>query len=82
MKKCNIIVYDYKNNPHKISKYEVEAWCVGGEYGILAYFIKDHRIYEAHGDDGHWWLSGGFDLSWLLEIVKVLKCIQSETFEI
>jgi len=36
--------------------FEVDAWCVGGEEGILAYFYYENRFCIAHGDDGHWWL--------------------------
>lgn len=45
-------------------KVEVDAWCVGGEEGIIAFFFHGRYLCEAHGDDGHWWLSGYMDMYW------------------
>jgi len=74
MKEHKITVYDYDKTP--ATKFEVFAWCVGGEEGIIAYFDLDGWLYEAHGDDGHWWLVNKFSMLWLSEIVKVLTSMR------
>ena len=75
-RKRKITVWDYFDAAHgsynrreleKPVKYEVDAWCVQGETGFIAYFIIDDRLYEAHGDDGHWWLVGVINTHWLKE---------------
>jgi len=79
MKKKNIIVYDYtvcKSNKNvKPVKYEVEAFCVGGKDGVRAYFIIENKMYEAQGDDGHWWLVGTIDKSWIKEILDTISAL-------
>lgn len=87
-KKRKITVWDYDDSAHgstpcrkelaKPVRYDVEAWCVQGETGFLAFFIKDDMLYEAHGDDGHWWLIGRFHIHWLDEIKKVVSSIEQE----
>lgn len=84
--KKKITVYDYTDATHggttpvtkqeDVRKYDVEAWCVQGETGFLAFFIIDDMLYEAHGDDGHWWLVGRFHIHWLDEIKKVVSSIE------
>jgi len=91
MKKHRITVYDYQdathnasvwqydsNNPPETIKYEVDAWCVGGKYGIKAFFIRDGLCYEAAGDDGHWWLVVVFSAEWLEEMIKVLTKVKNK----
>jgi hypothetical protein len=74
MKKRNIIVYDYSSSVKPI-KYEVEAHCVGGENGVRAYFILNEKMYEAQGDDGHWWLVGKISKSWIKEIIDTISSL-------
>ena len=70
MEKEPIVVYDYgtvlhpKKEPVKL---EVEAWCLKGTEGFRAYFFLPNSdlLYEAHGDDGHWWLVGCMNKYWL-----------------
>lgn len=57
------------------AKYEVEAWCVGGPEGVKAFFVIDHMVYTADGDDGHWWLTGKFHKEWLKEIKEAITSI-------
>jgi len=63
--KSKIVVYQYSdlNGPtppppyekqEDIKKFEVEAWCVPGPCGILAFFMHGDYFYIAAGDDGHW----------------------------
>jgi hypothetical protein len=91
MRKCKITVFDYsdavhgsapwhydKNNPPKVVEYNVEAWCVQGDCGFLAYWIKGSTLYTAYGDDGHWWLNRTMDAHWLPETVDALKALLSE----
>lgn len=79
MKKCKITVYDYRHKPDSMpDKYEVEAWCVSGEEGIRALFQRGDVIYEAHGDDGHWWVVGGFNKWWLDKITKMHQAMADE----
>jgi len=79
MKKEKITVYDYtpcKSNENvEPTKYEVKAHCVGGKYGVRAYFILNDKIYEAQGDDGHWWLTGTIDKSWIKEIMDTISSL-------
>ncbi len=90
MRKCKIKVTDYsdarhgtapwhydKNNPPWTKEYNVEAYCVGGEEGILAYFIIDDMLYTARGDDGHWWLAGVTSIHWIPEMVEAIKAINN-----
>ncbi len=68
--------YDY-NNPPDVEQYDVLAYCVGGEDGIRAYFVLEDTLYEAHGDDGHWWLVGVCDIQWLTSIIAELTALES-----
>lgn len=81
-----ITVFDYYDAIHgttprqyedkiKLKQYKVDAWCVGGPDGILAYFYLDDKLCTAHGDDGHWWLIGACNKHWLKEIKKVIASI-------
>jgi len=88
MRKCNITVYDwdhklpgvgnFKGHPKNPStKYEVEAWCVGGEDGIKAFFFLDNMLCMADGDDGDWWLVDSCHKDWLKEIKEAINAIES-----
>jgi len=92
MRKCKITVFDYsdathnasarhydKDNPPKVVEYNVEAYCVGGDEGVRAYFIKDGCLYSAHGDDGHWWLTSIIGLGWVPEMIEALEVIVEES---
>lgn len=85
MRKCKITVYDYsdarhgssarqynKDNPPEVVEFNVEACCVGGEEGVRAYWVQDDRLYTAHGDDGHWWLTGVIALHWAPEMIEAM----------
>lgn len=84
MRKCKITVYDYDDNIHgghaskgfKPVKYEVEAWCVGGDYGIRAFFFIDDMFCTADGDDGGWWLVNSCHRDWLKEIKEAINAIE------
>lgn len=90
MRKCNITVYDYHDAFHgrqrylppsenfKPVKYEVEAWCVGGDTGIRAFFFIDNMFCTADGDDGHWWLVSACHNAWLKEIKEAINAIEKE----
>ncbi len=92
MRKCKITVYDYsdarhnasashydKNNPPEVVQFDVEAWCVGGDEGVQAYWVQDGRMYTAHGDDGHWWLDSVIAEAWVPEIIETLiACMEEE----
>lgn len=52
---------------------EVDAWCVGGETGILAYFYYEDYFCVAHGDDGHWWLMYICSKDWARRIKSVMS---------
>lgn len=84
--KHKIKVYDYygarngsspdnydKNNPPKTEEYNVEAYCVGGSHGILAFFLTKDLFYIAAGDDGHWWLIYCCDVNWFNDIKNTFK---------
>ena len=84
--KHKIRVYDYHDAMHGTAPwnalgsttteepdvFDVEAWCVGGEKGIRAFFIIDEILYCASGNDGHWWLVERMHKSWLPKIKTVL----------
>lgn len=86
MKTRRITVWDYNgvsigkghNGPalEQPIKFEVDAWCLAGETGFIAYFILEDILYEAHGDDGHWWLSNTMSIHWLPELKKVVQSIE------
>jgi hypothetical protein len=77
MKKHRIKVWDHKNSrTAPPGKFEVDAWCVGGATGIIAYFVQDGTLYEAHGDDGHWWLVGEMHYHWLEKIQEVVAAVE------
>jgi len=88
MRKCKITVWDYQDNMHAGSnhvpenfepvKYEVEAWCVGGDLGIKAFFFIDNRICMADGDDGAWWLVDAFHMHWIHEIEETIHAVAEE----
>jgi hypothetical protein len=83
MRKCKITVYDYRDRPDTATpdKYEVEAWCVGGDEGIRALFCQGNTIYEVNGDDGHWWLVGASDKHWLNETIEMYQAMADELRE-
>ena len=64
--------YD-KDNPPKVEEHNVEAYCVGGSYGILAFFLTEDLFYIAAGDDGHWWLIYCCHMDWFAQIKNVFK---------
>ncbi len=84
MRKCKITVYDYNDNIHgghapkdfKPVKYEVEAWCVGGDEGIRAFFFIGDMFCTADGDDGHWWLVNRCSKGWLKEIKEAIVAVE------
>jgi len=83
MRKCRIEVWDYENKMREQSplrfrpkSYEVDAWCLQGETGFRAYFIRGDIIYTAYGDDGHWWVVGGMHKNWLDEFKETVNAIE------
>ena len=90
MKPERITVYDYtdathgsnaahydRNNPPEVKKYDVLTYCVGGEDGVRAYFVLGDSLYEANGDDGHWWLMSVCSVQWLTSIIAALVALES-----
>ena len=86
MRKCKITVYDYsdarhnasarhydKGSPPEVVEFNVEAYCVGGDEGVRAYWVQDKRLYIAHGDDGHWWLDSVIAVHWAPEMIEAMK---------
>jgi len=63
---------------HSPVKYEVEAWCLQGETGFLAYFYIDDMLCTAHGDDGYWHLIGCMNKYWLKEMKEVVNSIEEK----
>jgi hypothetical protein len=49
-----------------------EAFCVGGETGILAYFRYGNMVVTAVGDDGHWKVAHVMHMAWFPETVKAM----------
>lgn len=80
MRKCKITVWNYgdffgsggRNKEASPISYEVEAHCVGGDEGILAFFFLDNWFCVAKGDDGHWWMSYFCDGHWAKEIKETI----------
>ena len=56
--------------------FEVDAWCLGGEEGFRAWFIVDGTLYEAHGDDGHWWLVSTMSTHWIAKLKETVASIE------
>ena len=89
MRQCQITVWDYYDVQHGGSpyqrevlepvRYDVEAWCLQGETGFRAFFIINETLYEAHGDDGHWWLVGRMNVHWLKEYKETLDAVKIPT---
>jgi hypothetical protein len=86
MRKCNITVYDYsdarhnasarqydKTNPPEVVEFNVEAWCVGGDCGVRAYWVQEGSLFMAHGDDGHWWLDSTIATRWATDMIDAMK---------
>jgi len=86
MRKCKITVFDYADarhgsaachynflHPPKVKTYEVEAWCVGGDTGVRAYWVQEERLFVAHGDDGHWWLDSVIGANWVSEMLEAME---------
>lgn len=71
--KKNITVYQQHGPNDPPEKHIVEAWCVAGDEGILAFFTKGEHFYIAGGDDGHWWVVWYCHKDWIRQIKKVLK---------
>lgn len=85
LKPVKITVWDYNNamdgwtippDGFEPVKYEVNAWCVGGEYGIKAFFFIERLFCEADGDDGAWCLKSAYDKAWLGEIKEVINSVE------
>ena len=62
----------------QVGKFEVEAWCIGGKYGILAFFTYNNYFYIAAGDDGHWWAIYYCHKDWIREVKKVFQRMLKE----
>jgi len=74
MHKRNITVYQYNRFKQSLVKeFKVNAWCVQGETGFLAFFLNGNYFYIAAGDDGHWWVIHEIHKNWIPEIKEVMK---------
>lgn len=58
--------------PEKFKVITVEAECVGGIDGILAFFIYEDKFCISSGDDGIWILNYTCDIKWKDEIKRTL----------
>ena len=81
MEKEPIVVWDYGHFHHRKEepvKLEVNAWCLQGTEGFLAYFFLpgSDLLYEAHGDDGSWTLVGCMHKHWIKELKEVVNSIE------
>ena len=93
MRKCQITVFDYsdarhnasathydKDNPPDVVEYNVEAYCVGGDTGVRAYWIQDKRMYTAHGDDGFWSLTNVISIGWIQDMADaMIACLEEKS---
>lgn len=73
MEPVRIRVWDYRSELQGAKKYDVDAWCVGGTDGIRAYFFLDGMLYEADGDDGHWWVKSVSADTWAGKMLEALN---------
>jgi hypothetical protein len=77
MKKEKITVWDYFGGGilQDPVKYEVDAWCLQGKTGFRAFFFLHDNdfLYEAEGDDGHWWIVRRMHKHWIKEFKKVVN---------
>lgn len=79
MNKCRITVYDYpRDDTAPPEKIDVEAWCVGGEAGVRAYFFWNGLFCTAVGDDGHWRLVTRMAPRWVDECTQAMLALQVE----
>jgi len=65
----------------------VDAYVVGGDEGIFAFYKVDEKpdlIYLANGDDGNWWrIDNGFHFWYLPKIKRVLdQLVKDKQFDI
>lgn len=51
-------------------KFEVDAYCVGGKAGVRAFWKEGDIMYEAHGDDGYWYLVGVISVYWVPGMIE------------
>ena len=83
-----ITVYDYTDAIHgsapwlpqdlmKPVRYDVDAWCVQGEYGIFAFFYTEDKKHfcMASGDDGHWRLLYVCHPHWVHEFKEAMESV-------
>ena len=71
-------IYKYKKNriPEKIVRQlQVDAWCVAGTDGFLAFFYYDKYFCIASGDDGFWQLLFICDKSWAKDIKEAMSYV-------
>lgn len=81
MKKDKIFVYNYMQDGRLPEKLEVEAFCVGGNEGIYAFFNhpENHNLVVCcDGDDGHWWVTRIINKYWLKGFLMALTEVQNE----
>lgn len=77
-----ITVYDYRDhvsnkhpwmlNEHGVKYVEVNAFCVAD---FKAFFVIGDYVWEAEGDDGHWWVVGRFQKRWLSDFSRVVEVL-------
>lgn len=56
--------------------FSTNAWCVGGEEGIMAIFDSlhiPHCFMIARGDDGFWWLTDECSPYWIPNIIEMYE---------
>jgi hypothetical protein len=62
-------------HPNDIQEIEVDAWCVAGNTGFIAFFYFDVYFCIAYGDDGYWHLEFICDPGWVREIKETVSYI-------
>jgi len=67
-------IVDYVK-PDDVQALEVDAWCVAGDEGFLAFFYYDKYFCIATGDDGYWHLEFICAPTWVKEIKEAVSYI-------
>lgn len=76
MEKIRITVWDYRYDSKPPKRYEVDAWCFPGEYGFRAFFYHGDLLFEAAGDDGHWFIIHTMHKDWVNQFKEFVSQIE------
>ena len=81
MGKERITVENYSHDGMTPQRMEVDAFCVGGNDGVRAYFVHPDNpkwIVLADGDDGNWWYVSVIDRYWIPAMIKALTEVNED----